>query len=415
MSSRFLSACFAVLLSACPALGNSRTEGNQLVVHEWGTFTSLQDETGRAIGGLNINDEPLPKFVHRLAGPTAPVDPAALSKGFATLHPEVTMRLETPVVYFYPPANGDKIPVVDVSVAFRGGLLSEFYPRGDAGPAGASAGTKDLGKINGTLGWKNVTIGAGGDRLPVTDLHVWLAPRLARHAAPLTVGAESEQYLFYRGVAQLDAPVRVVRSGGSGEQIRLFDGRPAKAQASPLKLRAMWLAEFRADGACAYRKIDAVPAAAEGNPVGQPASFTEGEFSVINVDKLRVEMHAALVADGLFDEEASAMLETWKLSYFKSVGQRLFFLVPRDWTDGVLPLTVSKPCDLTRVMMGRIELVTPAQRQSIKRLVENKNLTPPEAQALHAKLGRMAAPMLTDAMPKKPQATTTAAAAARTP
>ncbi|HEX7617225.1 MAG TPA: hypothetical protein VF480_00750, partial [Verrucomicrobiae bacterium] len=35
-------------------------------VHEWGTFTSLQDENGRAIGGINTDDEPVPEFVHRL-------------------------------------------------------------------------------------------------------------------------------------------------------------------------------------------------------------------------------------------------------------------------------------------------------------------------------------------------------------
>ena len=34
-----------------------------LVVHEWGTFTSLQDEEGRCLGGINSDDEPVPDFV----------------------------------------------------------------------------------------------------------------------------------------------------------------------------------------------------------------------------------------------------------------------------------------------------------------------------------------------------------------
>src|SRR5437870_1291138 len=42
----------------------ARAPSDPLVVHEWGTFTSLQDENGRSIGGLNVDDEPLPKFVH---------------------------------------------------------------------------------------------------------------------------------------------------------------------------------------------------------------------------------------------------------------------------------------------------------------------------------------------------------------
>ena len=36
------------------------------------------------------------------------------------------MRLETPVIYFYPP--DDKPITLDVSATFNGGLLTEFYP-----------------------------------------------------------------------------------------------------------------------------------------------------------------------------------------------------------------------------------------------------------------------------------------------
>ena len=39
---------------------------DRLIIHEWGTFTSLQDESGRTIGGVNIDDEPVPNFVHNL-------------------------------------------------------------------------------------------------------------------------------------------------------------------------------------------------------------------------------------------------------------------------------------------------------------------------------------------------------------
>ena len=81
-------------------------------------------------------------------------------------------------------------------------------------------------------------------------------------------------------------------------------------------------------------------------------------------------MHEALVKDGLFADEADALLNTWEVSYFKSPGTRLFFLVPRAWTDHVLPLEISTPADVTRVMVGRIELVTPKTRAALKRLIE---------------------------------------------
>ena len=80
---------------------------------------------------------------------------------------------------------------------------------------------------------------------------------------------------------------------------------------------------------------------------------------------LRLELHAALVADGLFADEAHALLNTWDASYFQAPGQRLFFLVPRGWTDRVLPLSISVPAVVTRSMMGRIEVVSPAQREAI--------------------------------------------------
>jgi hypothetical protein len=49
------------------------------------------------------------------------------------------------------------------------------------------------------------------------------------------------------------------------------------------------------------------------------------------------------VANGLFADEAQALLDTWEISYFKSAGLRVFFIVPRAWTDYYLPLKVSVP------------------------------------------------------------------------
>src|SRR4051812_735902 len=87
---------------ALPAF--TSTEKNPLIIHEWGTFTSLQSETGRAIGSINIDDEPLPAFVHRI-GDLILNDFTIYSKGAPQSLPEVTMRLETPVIYFHLPTG----------------------------------------------------------------------------------------------------------------------------------------------------------------------------------------------------------------------------------------------------------------------------------------------------------------------
>jgi hypothetical protein len=104
-------ATFSSLDSCPPARADDQRQdapvapGRELVIHEWGTFTCLQDETGRAIAGVNTDDEPVPEFVHRIsdlverASDLAPV----YFKGVPRSHRQVVMRLETPVVYFYPP------------------------------------------------------------------------------------------------------------------------------------------------------------------------------------------------------------------------------------------------------------------------------------------------------------------------
>src|SRR4051812_34147072 len=90
-----------------------------LVVHEWGTFTSLQDETGRTLGAINEDVEPLPDFVHRL------VPDEGGPKGYPTSE-AVTMRLETPVVYFHLPENA-KPMTVSFSAEFHGGVVTQVF------------------------------------------------------------------------------------------------------------------------------------------------------------------------------------------------------------------------------------------------------------------------------------------------
>src|SRR3982750_2352859 len=106
----------ALLVLAGPALAG------ELVIHEWGTFTSLQDETGRTIGAINSDDEPVPAFVHNLTwqlsvdGRPGGQRANRISQGWPTAHPDVTMRLETPVLYVHGAEPGTKL---NVSVEFH--------------------------------------------------------------------------------------------------------------------------------------------------------------------------------------------------------------------------------------------------------------------------------------------------------
>jgi hypothetical protein len=75
------------------------------------------------------------------------------------------------------------------------------------------------------------------------------------------------------------------------------------------------------------------------------------------------------------------MLDTWKRAYFKSPGLRLFFLVPRVWTDYYLPLTLSRPANVERVMVARIELISEEQRALLDKL---RRATPADLSWLNA-------------------------------
>ena len=58
--------------------------------------------------------------------PQAPEAPPPISKGIPRCHTDVTMRLETPVVYFHSREGFDRH--FDVSVTFGAGWLTQFYP-----------------------------------------------------------------------------------------------------------------------------------------------------------------------------------------------------------------------------------------------------------------------------------------------
>ena len=343
----------------------SSSHAAEMIVHEWGTFTSCQDSRGQDIGGVNSDDEPVPAFVHDLI-------PGLISWGKG-LPPELaaaTMRLETPVLYFYPPAHSPP-KVESVSVEFLGGWLSQYYPNAIAVAPGISLYKNYFpvfGRLTshtiGSLTWKNVLVGVspGG---PVTNDPVWTCPRQVHAAYVRATDGEVERFLFYRGVGHVRSPLSVVRSDyGLGHDLTVRVAGRYGRMGLVRYIRHMWLCDFRGDGAVAFRSLGNVRP--ENGSGGRLAKFSDdfsaGDYSFANLQTLRAGMHAALVADGLYPDEATAMLNTWKKSYFKAYGERLFFIVPRAWTNHYLPLKITPQARITRVMMGRIELITPEQK-----------------------------------------------------
>ena len=57
-------------------------------------------------------------------------------------------------------------------------------------------------------------------------------------------------------------------------------------------------------------------------------------------DSLRGDLEDILTTQGLYRDEAHAMLETWGDSWFEE-GSRLIYIVPRSYLDSILPLSIS--------------------------------------------------------------------------
>jgi hypothetical protein len=366
----------ALLLSSLPAAA----QNGKWTIHEWGTFTSLQNESGDTLGGINTDDEPVPDFVHRIGHnlvQSTGQAPNFFSKGIAPCHPDVSMRLETPVIYFHPPTSQTKADAVNVSVTFRGGWLTEFFPKADpTAPGLILSKNPDTDQINynpiaplhssmeSKLEWDHLEIGGAARNLPNTTEHVWTSPRAVQTAPILARNGEGEKFIFYRGIAHIDAPLKISHDTNSGEL--LFRSHlPEVHSAKPLAVRALWLVDIRKNGAIAFRSLPSLSLDNNSKKILAHTSseFASGDFSSGNLAKLRASLQSALVADGLFKDEAEGLLNTWEASYFKSPGLRVFFLVPREWTDFYLPLEISLPANINRVMVGRIELITPEQRK----------------------------------------------------
>lgn len=374
----FLAAAGAASLAALsPARAARRSD--RFLAHEWGTFTTLQDEDGKELHGINIDDEPVPGFVHNL-------NPFLLSKPLLSSrhweyrqkaaprhHPLVTMRLETPVIYFYPPEGTLEPLTVDVFVRFQGGWLTEFYPRATPHAPLLKDGVFDFGQLTpdtvGSLTWTDLAVGGRAEG-PQTDEHVWLAPRQVDSAGITTQEGESEKYLFYRGVGCQKAPLRISLHRQEGTIAMRSRMSPVLFGERKAKFATLWLAHVRPDGASAFRTLDGFDASRDDQKILRDASyrFEKDEYRSDNKERLQAAMHAALVADGLFPDEATALLSTWQRAYFTSPGLRVFYLVPRSWTDAYLPISITPAPELVRTMMGRIELISDEQRQMLGEL-----------------------------------------------
>ena len=347
-------------------------------LHEWGTFTSVSGSDGVLLSGLKREEERLPSFVHALDGMENVGPRLTYSKGYFPRRPlrNVTIKMETPVIYFY----SDKAFRAEVNVGFEGGSINQWYPQragGETPPAlnlqvkapsnlddyFIKAGGIDFADHKrGEISWDVDVMAPGAPRslsFKQNETMNWIRPRNS-DANILKIGEEYEDYLFYRGVGNFDLPVTFTVD--ENETLKI-------ANTSSEKVPFLFVQEVTPDQKVRYFSMS------EGLTAGSQSEIREEDFVETERWQKAVyqEMANGLSETGLNEKEVNSMLQTWWHSYFEKPGLRVFWIVPNDETERILPLQVSPaPEKQVRVLVGRSEVLRPRFEQNLITLSQQK-------------------------------------------
>jgi hypothetical protein len=330
----------------------------RLVVHEWGTFTTVAGPDGKAIDWLPLGGPTdLPCFVEHFHNrrdiKIALNQPAPPDYTTARTNLWGKVRMETPVLYFY----AGRTTTVDVRVRFPQGLMTEWYPPATVTQALGDRRSLGTARLESVIAWPNVTVSPGTvPRFPVGrgESHYYAARNT--DAAPLNVNGQRERFLFYRGVASFDVPLSAMP---------LLDGAIHLRNLGREAIPGVVLFENRR-GVIGYRVFGTLRR--EATLAAPPLTGT--------VTSLQLELERMLVNAGLYPKEAAAMVASWRDSWFEE-GTRVFYIVPSRAVEVILPLTVApRPDSVARVFVGRMEVVTPnVVRRVEKAITANDSAT----------------------------------------
>lgn len=345
---------------------------NHLVVHEWGTFTSVVGDDGVALDWRPLNgSSDLPKFVYEIGGLSSAR--GLRERLFRKDEVRAQVRMETPVVYFYAPQE----MTVSLRVQFPKGRITEWYPQAKF----VASTLIDWGQFK--------VMPTATAELPKENggSHYYAARET--DAAVVRVGRtdsesyEHEKFLFYRGVGTFELPLTV----------QLADGKVAMQAKGTDELGQVIVFENRA-GKIGYRIQN----------VGKDRITVDRPATNQKIESLCSDLERLLVSQGLYEKEAKAMVKTWRDQWFEE-GTRVFYVLPRAATDSILPITIKpQPKELVRVLVGRIEVITPEMEAvveaQVRKLGDASFQTREAATRELKKHGRFAEPALKQILKK---------------
>ncbi len=356
----------ALLASSLTSLADPLRSGpaGGYTLHEWGTFTTLSSSAGKLLPGVQREEEPLPHFVRSHEG-MMPFNSPWGAKGWYRPLANVTVRMETPVIYFYTKEAFE----AQVEVGFKGGSISQWFPPRTSGEVPPTIVRDHRGwpkeeenlldfaqPYNGSIRWDvKVTPPQPDDAMryfKTGETPSWIYPRYPDSALVTTKDGDAEKFLFYRGLGNFTLPVTFSSAGNGKVKI---ENKGADA------VGGMVVFENTGSGVrwstCETLAAGSVHEADLTGKNPQPEKWQAGVYA---------DTVAMLTRAGLNRAEADAMVQTWWPSYFGRQGLRVFWIVPRKFTDQILPLKVTPaPKDTVRVLVGRSEVLSPEFEQKL--------------------------------------------------
>ncbi|MEM1443270.1 MAG: hypothetical protein AAGF67_13065, partial [Verrucomicrobiota bacterium] len=335
-----------------------------LVAHEWGTFTQVIGSDGGTSPWWNPSTEgptALPEFVK-------PVFRIAGKAGARAW----TIRMETPVIYFYADREAELVVTVDESKV----PFTEVYPNvsnpfllhptaTDTNPERRATPATDQFRFLRRWDLQILPPEDGiGRHMPIVSAQGghyryarevpdawWVVNREEKAESQLEV----EKFIFYRGAGDDSMPNRIARV--QNESIVFWkSSQPVFLIETDQKTLRWTRVVPRSSDATNNTAEFAIPSA---SPDAQS-----------DVDDLANALITDLDEAGLTREEAAAMVATWKEAWLGESGLRVLEILPREWVDEILPLVISpEPGRVERVFVARWELITPQVENEVLQIL----------------------------------------------
>jgi hypothetical protein len=306
----------------------------------------MNGSDGVSLDGMYHEEHALPSFVH------------ARSKDQLRL-PMSRIKSETPVIYFYTP----QVQRVQVEVGFPTGLWTQWYPQAlTVAPGLVQAGSPPRTR-DGRISW-DVSVrppdmkhseppDAGSSDAPWNYARDVDAAYVVRSDQTWSRSPEQwERFIFYRGLGEVPLPIQLRLDGE-----RIFASTPEREG-----LHHLFILKVE-NGRGAYSYATALRP--DHGSIERAVPSLNGSLPLDRfVETISADVESRLIASGLYRKEAKAMVNTWKISYFKTDGVRVLFVLPQSWTDRFIPMRITPaPEQIVRVMVGRVELLDAARER----------------------------------------------------